>query len=296
MNFTMEFLPEVELLSADAEHRGQLGGGIVPEMALGEGRFALVVVFSGMARGELRLADGRVPFKASGRIGESAILLVPPCAVFRSEFKTEDTEAFVFGFKCLGLAPQPSRMRLALKCGDGTVQSLFFAAPLSNYDAAILRPSAWRAYKDIHDPGSTGRRIRGVVHFLVLLSQLFAVPRNMAYWGNPAVVLQKSIEANPRGSTVRGLSRTLGCSPSTLRRRFRERTPGLSPSVYKINQTLHMMCYYIMKTTLPFKTVAGLVGFKSASHFTRYCVRYLGRTPGAIRASGRFPDIDARRP
>ena len=291
----MEYLPELEVHSAKATQRTHLGDGIAPEMAPGEGRFALVLALSGMVRGELLLADGRVPFNAKGRAGEGVVLLIPPGGVLRSRFEAEATEAFVFEFSCEALAPQPSRMRLALKCGDGTVQSLFFAAALSNYEVAILRPTAWRAYKDIHDQGSAGRRLCGVIHFMALLSQLFAIPRNMEYWGNPAVVLQKSIEANPRGSTVRGLSRKLGCSTSTLRRRFGERTPGMSPSDYKIEQTLHMMRYYILKTTLPFKTVARLVGFKSASHFTRYSVRYLGKTPSAIRASGRFPDINMRR-
>ncbi len=37
------------------------------------------------------------------------------------------------------------------------------------------------------------------------------------------------------------------------------------------------------------------IGFKSASHFTRYSVRYLCVTPRAIRSSGRFPDADLRR-
>lgn len=291
----MESLPELEIVSANATQRTHLGEGIAPEMAPGEGRFALVLALSGMVRGELRLADGRVPFKATGRAGEGVVFIIPPGGVFRSAFETETTEAFVFEFTSPALSIQPSRMRLALKCGDGTIQSLFFAAMLSNYEAAILRPTAWRAYKDMHDPGTAGRRLCGVIHFLALLSQLFAIPRNMEYWGNPAVVLQKSIEANPRGSTVRGLSAQLQCSTSTLRRRFNERTPGMSPSDYKIEQTLHMMRYYIMKTTLPFKTVARLVGFKSASHFTRYSVRYLGRTPSAIRASGHFPSINKRR-
>ena len=291
----MEFIPEIEVLSAHAELRGRDGGGIAPETAPGEGRFALLAVLSGMVRGEMRLADGRMPFKTSKGYDGCAILLVPPGGVFRSKFAAGETEAFVFEFACPSLAAQPSRMRLGLQCGAGMVMSLFFAATLSNYDAAILRPTAWRAYKDIVVPGTDGRRLRGVINFMALLSQLFVVPRNMEYWGSPAVVLQKSIEANPRASTVIGMSRKLGCSANTLRRKFSERTPGMSPSDYKVEQTLHMMRYYILETTLPFKAVARQIGFKSASHFTRYSVRYLGATPRAIRAAGRFPDADIRR-
>ena len=291
----MEFIPEIEVFSAHAELRGRDGGGIAPESAPGEGSFVLLAVLSGMVRGKMRLADGRIPFKTSKGGSECVILLVPPGGVLQAEFAFGETEAFAFEFACPSLSPQPSRMRLELKCGNGDAMSLFFAAPLSNYDATILRPSAWRAYKDLGVPGTAGRRLRGVIHLMALLSQLLVVPRNMEYWGSPAVVLQKSIEANPRGSTVIGMSRKLGCSPATLRRKFGERTPGMSPSVYKLEQTLHMMRYYILETSLPFKTIARKIGFKSASHFTRYSVRYLGVTPRTIRSSGLFPAADLRR-
>lgn len=290
----MEFLPEIEVFTARAELRDRDGGGIASETAPAGGRFALVVALGGMLSGEMCLADGRVPYRTTKVGGECAIVLVPPGGVLRAEFAAGESEAFAFEFACPALTPQPSRMRLKLSCGGGAPVSLFFAATLSNYDATILRPSAWRAFKDLGGDATAGRRLRGVVNFMGLLSQLLAVPRNMEYWGSPAVVLQKSIEANPRGSTVVGMSRKLGCSPGTLRRKFKERTPGMTPGGYKLEQTLHMMRYYILETALPFKAVARKIGFRSASHFTRYSVRYLGATPRAIRASGRFPE-SARR-
>ena len=283
-------MPEIEVFSVNAELRERNGGGIATELVPGEGRFVLLAVLSGMVRGEMRLADGRIPFTTSKGGGRCAILLIPPGGILQSEFAVGESEAFAFEFACPSLLPQPSRMRLELKCGDGAALSLFFASTLSSYDAAILRPSVWRAYKDLVVHGTSGRRLRGVINVMALLSQLFAVPRNMEYWGSPAVVLQKSMEANPRGSTVIGMSRKLGCSPGTLRRKFSERTPGMTPSDYKLEQTLHMMRYYILETALPFKAIARQIGFKSASHFTRYSVRYLGVTPSAIRTSGRFPD------
>lgn len=286
----MEYIPEIEVFSAKAEAHDLADGGFAPVIAPADGHFSLVVILSGMVRGEVRLPDGRIPFKSSGNGAESAILIVPPGGVFEASLVTGQTEAFAFDFACPLLVPQRSMLRLELKCPDGSRVRLFFAASLSNYDVAILRPTAWRAYKDISADPSSGRRLRGVIHFMAILSQMFVEPRNMEYWGNPAVVLQKSIEANPRGSTVRGLARRLKCSAGTLRRRFNERSPGLSPSEYRVEQTLHMMRYYILDTRLPFKTVARQIGFKSASYFTRYCVRHLGATPRKIRALGRFPD------
>ena len=284
----MEFLPEIEVFRVAVAMR-KIPPELPPELAPGEGRFALVLVLSGLLRGELRLADGRVAFKASGRVDESVMLVVPPGGVFSSEFAVKATEAYVFEFACPALSLYQTRMRLGLKCGDGSRQALLLASPLSSYSAALTRPIAEHAHKELRWGDTAGKRLYSVFNFLALLSMLFVVPHDMTYWGNPAVVFLKGVEANPRGETLKEVSRRLGCSPGTLRRKVKASEHGKTPGNIKMDQTLHVMRYYILRTTLPFKTVARHVGFRSASQFTHYCVRHTSKTPRAIRATGKWP-------
>lgn len=217
------------------------------------------------------------------------MLIVPPGGVFDCGFDEPHTEAFVFEFACPGLSPYLARMRLRLKCGDGSSQPLLLATSLSNYDAALLRPIAERAHKELLHGDTAGKRVYAVFNFLALLSMLFVVPHDMTYWGNPAIVFLKSAEANPRGTTLKEMARKCNCSPATLRRKVEEREHGKTPRRIKEGQTLHLMRHYILRTTLPFKTVALHVGFKSASQFSHYCVRHTSKTPRAIRATGKWP-------
>lgn len=284
----MGFLPEIEVFRV-ASAMCKVPPGFWPLLSPDAGRFALVLVISGMKRGELRLADGGAAYVASGRLDESVMLAVPPGGVFDCEFDEDATEAYVFEFACPDLAPNPSRMRLALKCGDGSRQTLFLATALSSYEDATLRPIAEQAHHELLHGDTAGKRIYGHLNFMALLARLFVVPRSIVFWGNPAVVFTKNMEANPRGLTLKEVSRKLGCSPGTIRRRLEAIEPGKTPKYIRQRQTLHLMRHYILRTTLPFKTVARHIGFGSASQFTHYCVRHTGRTPREIRSSGKWP-------
>lgn len=73
-----------------------------------------------------------------------------------------------------------------------------------------------------------------------------------------------------------------GVPTTELTRRFREMF-GLSPIEYVRQARLHKAETLLLETELPVKTIAGMIGFDSRSHFSRLFCRHAGVDPTTFR-------------
>jgi len=279
--------PEIELLPG-RKYWGDFSEAFPAEIAPEKGTFLFIYIASGMKSAHLHLADGRNPYRASGRLSESVMLVLPPNAVFISDFEMRTAEAFLFPFVCPDLHFDWIRPRLLLSCPDGSKQPVDLYRRLSMQEVAVFRPATEKASTySLASPGS-GRYLRGLFLFESLFSRLFSEDvREGDGNATPAQRLEKILESNPRGTTIKALAKQLGRSQNGLRKKFRE-IQGHNPQIFKTRQTLHLARYYIIQTKLPFKEIALRLGFSSASYFSAFIRHNVGRTPREIRASRRW--------
>ena len=260
------------------------------EMSPAEGHFLLLYVASGMKRGVLRMADGQIAFEASGKLYESAMVLVPHGAVFENEFDDTATEAYVYDFACPSLRLNLARLRCyVMAAKSGRAVTFLMAQRLSTYDVAVLRPVADRIFYASFNPGDGAIWFRGCLFLQGLLAYLVQVPASKSEWffEDPGNTLYKEIEAQPRAFKVKSVAKRMGQTPSAVVKDFKK-SHGRSPQQFKTEQSLHLAQYYILKTKMSFKMIALRLGFGSASYFTQFIRRETGKTPRDIRASGKW--------
>lgn len=278
----MNYWIEAELFPS-AKAFGEYGT-IPAELSPPEGRFTLLYVASGMKRGILRMADGRIAFAASGRLYEGAMVLVPHGAVFECGFAAGVAEAFAYELACPGLKLNRPRMRYAMRVGDGRAVAMGMSVALSTYDIAVLRPLTDRIFQASFSQKGGARHLQGCLFLQTLLGYFITVRDRVGYFDDPANTLFKEIEAQPRAFKVREAAKRAGRTPGGLVKGFRK-AYGKTPQHVKTAQSLHLAQYYIIRTKLPFKTIAARMGFSSASYFTQFVRRTTGRTPRALRAA-----------
>lgn len=265
-------------------------GAFPTEMSPPEGRFLLVYVASGMKRGVLRMADGQIAFKASGKLYESAMVLVPHGAVFENEFADDATEAYVYDFSCPSLRLNPARLRYyVMAAKSGRAVAFLMAQRLSTYDVAVLRSAADRIFYASCNPADGAIRFRGCLLLQALLAYLVQVPTSNSVWffDDPRNTLYKEIEAQPRAFKVKNVAKRMGQTPGAVVKGFKT-SHGRSPQQFKTEQSLHLAQYYMLQTKMSFKAIALRLGFSSASYFTQFIRRETGKTPRDIRASGKW--------
>ncbi|MBQ6925204.1 MAG: helix-turn-helix transcriptional regulator, partial [Kiritimatiellae bacterium] len=121
--------------------------------------------------------------------------------------------------------------------------------------------------------------------FQALFSTFFALKGVFAtHEGDATEQLEKLIEMKGHRVKLGEMARELHHSPSWLRARFRVER-GSTPGKAKQAQTLHLAQYYIQQTKLPFRQIALRLGMSSASYFSYYVRRHLGKTPRQLRAA-----------
>lgn len=79
------------------------------------------------------------------------------------------------------------------------------------------------------------------------------------------------------GLTLQGLGRTLGCSPSTLKRHFRQAV-GAPVHRYHLHTRIRLAAGYLLSGRSVKETMA-LAGFKSRSTFTKRFAAQYGQPP-----------------
>lgn len=250
--------------------------------------FALCWVVSGVTHAELTLGDGQVAFGKPIGISDGFAVVVPSGARLRLKSDIAHEEATVFWFDCPDLKFYPSLLRYGLKCPNGSTMSVSMSKPLSAYETAVARPMVARTHNLHKMQDGSGRQLYGQIAFEAILACLFSVPMDMEYWGRPANVLLKAIEADPLRTKVADMARKLKCTASGLSKSVKKMSRQ-TPSWRKRQQTLHFARYYILKTQLPFKNIAKRIGFSTATYFSRYVRERTGKTPREIRAAGKWP-------
>ena len=266
---------------------------IPAELSPPEGRFTLLYVASGMKRGILRMADGRIAFAASGRLYEGAMVLVPHGAVFECGFAAGVAEAFAYELACPGLKLNKPRLRYAMPVGDGKAVAMRMSVALSTYDIAVLRPLSDRIFQASHSQRGGARHLQGCLFLQALLAYFIPVQERMGYFDDPANMVFKEIEAQPRAFKVREAAKRAGRTPGGVVKGFRK-AYGTTPQRVKTAQSLHLAQYCIIRTNLPFRTVAARMGFSSASYFTQFVRRTTGRTPRELRAAGKWVEVSPK--
>lgn len=277
---------EVELFPALEMLPGK--GGIPARLSPPAGRLLLVFVASGLRRAALILDDGRVAFRATGRVQEAAMLMVPPGAVFESEFGNGVTEAYVFDFSCPGIRMSATGDSLVLESARGTSARAALAVRLTAYDVAVLRPMAERVFRASFEARGGARHLRGCLFMQAMLGHFVSATGAQGFSDPPEHILFKEIEASPRAFTVKNAARRMGFSCNGLSRLFMRKFHGATPTEVKTKQSMHLAKHYLLETTLPFKAVAARLGFSSQSYFTQFVKRNSGRTPREIRAEGKW--------
>lgn len=91
--------------------------------------------------------------------------------------------------------------------------------------------------------------------------------------------------------TVESMARLAGMAPSSLARQFEE-IFARSPIEFVKHVRLTAAVALLRETNLPIKTIAGMVGFASRSHFSRLFSQVLGQDPTAFRRSVNGPEGD----
>jgi AraC-like DNA-binding protein len=89
--------------------------------------------------------------------------------------------------------------------------------------------------------------------------------------------------------TLAEVAREVGASPGRLRLHFlrlRGRTPQTALQDVRLRHALDL----IRGSSLTLEAIAGLCGYYSASHLSRYVRRETGRSPGALRQPDAAPD------
>ena len=249
------------------------------------GTFGVVYVASGLLSGSLHLPQGFTAYRAPGRIGEGVMLLVPPGAVFDAVFNEESMEAYRFLFSSDAIGLDSSGMRYVLALPEGGLLRLNLVHRLSAHEIVLFRPVTEWICKHYYARTVPGAHLRAQLLFQALFSTFFAIKGVFAtHEGDAPEQLEKLIEMKGHRVKLGEMARELNHSPSWLRTRFKEAT-GATPRTVKQAQTLHLAKYYIRQTKLPFRQIALRLGMSSASYFSYYVRRHLGKTPRQLRAA-----------
>ena len=249
------------------------------------GAFGVVYVASGLLSGSLHLPQGFTVYRAPGRIGEGVMLLVPPGATFVSAFDEGCMEAYQFLFSCEAIGLDPTGLRYVLALPEGGLLRLNLVHRLSAHEIVLFRPVTEWICKHYYARTIPGAHLRAQLLFQALFSTFFALKGVFAtHEGDATEQLEKLIEMKGHRVKLGEMARELHHSPSWLRTRFEE-SIGVSPRTAKQAQTLHLAKYYIQQTKLPFGQIALRLGMSSASYFSYYVRRHLGKTPRQLRAA-----------
>lgn len=256
----------------------------VIEAALGT--FALVHVASGLARGKLTLADGRVAWSLSRKSRRGAMFLLAPGARFESETVSESTEAYVFVFECGVLWADKNMARLHLALPGGETQRLEMVRPLAAQEILVLRPFTEMICKYLWNARTQGMAQKSQWFFNALLSYMFvdhaavlAQTRENYRSGG----LKRLMEREDHKVKLGDMARMLGKPERRLRRHFKEEF-GTTPSKARTADTMHLALYMIENTDLRFKEIAARLGMSSANYFSAFVRRNSGMTAKALRA------------
>lgn len=275
-NLEIELFPALEMLPGK--------GGIPPAVSAPKGRFLLIFVASGMKGATMRFTDGTTAFRASGRLYEAVMMIVPHGAVFESEFDKQTTEAYVFDFSCSGLRCNPFDYMFTLESSRGWSAIVSPVVQLTTYDISVLRPMAERIFKASFESVGSARHLRGCLFLQALLGHFLTATGARAYSEYPAGNFFKEVEARPRAFTVKAAAKRMGFTRAGVVKLFKAASGGISPMRFKTAQSLHLALYSILETKMPFSVIAARLGFSSQSYFTQFIKRNTGKTPRELRA------------
>lgn len=247
-----------------------------------EGCHALLYLASGATGGEMRLYDGTVPFAAPNDKSVGFVIFVPNGAELALDVVPKCTEGYCFALKCQGLKRNLPRERLAIKSEGGESIAFNFSARLSFYETTILRPFAERAYNYFHEKAGKGSRLGALCCLMALFESLLESSNRQKFSEDPVARLWKAIETKPQGVKIAEAANAANFSPGGLSRRFKKEK-GISPTEFKHRQTIHFARFYIANSSLPFSKIARKLGFQSASYFTQFIEKHLGKSPSELR-------------
>lgn len=171
----------------------------------------------------------------------------------------------------------------------------WLAEPLYDHDDATLKIEALSVILDVAEqPRVGGMAIAEALLKAVFVGMLLRVADRrtldrsfMASITQPGVARVVNYVADHPGRqhTAEGMAALAGVTQSELSSRFHG-IFGLSPAEYVRQVRLRYAGMLLKDTDLPVKTIAGMVGFNSRSHFSRIFYDHSGLDPTAFRRSG----------
>lgn len=186
--------------------------------------------------------------------------------------------------------PQTGWVESWIECSGDAFNSL--------HDVGFLRPEQpiFRANSDLTTVFANIHRlaISDAVGYQPVLSalglQLLALLCRKTPARRPADLVEdaKLMMMRHAGMTqpVEEIARELGISYSYFRKKFLQQTGG-SAKQYQLGVRIQRACEMLAETDQPIKSIASILGFSSAYHFSTQFGRHVGQTPSDFRASKR---------
>lgn len=219
--------------------------------------------------------------QVSHRLERGAAILIPKGRNLIVEANLEDTHPLVV--VCINLATSSALRPLITD---------WLAEPLHDHDNETLALDALATIIDcIERPQLGAMAIADALLKVLVIGMLrrhldreSIDKRILTILTRPEIARVVNLVAeDPAAShTAESMAFLAGVPTTELARRFREMF-GLSPVEYVRQARLHKAETLLLETELPVKTIAGMIGFDSRSHFSRLFCRHAGVDPTTFR-------------
>lgn len=258
-----------------------------PEKPFRADDFILIVIGSGVKRGELRLANGKVAFTTSGNPLSSYILLVPPGGSFDGTYVEKQMELVYFKFSCPTMTFDSLRSSLLLTMDDKSSVFFHMAKSLAVSEMSVIREDVRVCARCFWETSTyEWLRLPAQFAFQNMLTSMMVFPEGVftsPSSSSPAVRLKELIDnAYDFDWKLKDMALHLKYSVKYLHREFLKEFK-MTPKEYREKIRLQAMKQLITESKESLGEIAKRFKMKNQSHLTAYIKRETGKTPSELR-------------